>query len=530
MNSRTIPLLLTVVALAIAAGSAAAAISGSPDISVSLEEDTIAAGEETTLGVVLVNSGDIDRGSSQNPSLSNEVTTARALRVDIRDSNAPISITTGTRSLGTLSTGTPTTSSFDISVDEDAEPGTYQIPVELEYDYYNYISETTGTRSKSSVSRTRSVTVTVSDDATFSVTNVSSNTQVGSSGTVAITVENTGRTAANNSEITLVSQNGELTFGERSRSTRSVDSWAPGERQTFRYDISATEDAQAEPYPFNLSVAFDNPDGVRKQSTSTSVSISPDPEQTFSLSDVDSTLRVGDEGTIEATVTNNGPRAVSNIVVNWESDHSNLSPQETQIAVGSLEPGDSERVSFSVEATDSAQQTTKQFDFVASFRNTNGDREDSDTLEVQAPIRPDEDDFAVDSDNTSIGVGQSGNIELTVTNTRNVTMTDITAKVFTSSPISADDDEAIVDELAPGESETLTFSVSAEGSALEKAYPISLDFEYEEPDGDTKLSDTYRVGIDVTTPDNGGGSLPLTAIGGVALVLVLAVGGYMRFR
>ncbi|WP_262180295.1 COG1361 S-layer family protein [Haloarcula laminariae] len=527
MKKRSLAMLLVAAALVLAAGTATAVTRGSPDITATLQDDTVAAGEEGTLEVVLVNKGDLDIGDQQNPSLNSEVTTARGLTVDIEDGKAPISVTTGTRSLGSLPTGSPTTTSFDISVDENAEPGTYNVPVELSYDYYSQISD--GVRQQSSVTRTRTVTVTVSDDATFDVTNVDSNAQVGSSGTVAVTVENTGQTAANNSDVTLASQNGELTFGERTESTRSVDSWAPGESRTFRYDIAATDDAQVESYPFQLSVAFDNPDGVRKESATSSVSVTPDPEQTFSLSGVESSLRAGEEGTVAATVTNDGPRAVDNVVINWASDKSDLSPQETQVAVGDLAPGDSTDVSFTVDATDSAEAGTKQFDFVASYRNSEGDRAESDTLEAQAQVRPSQDEFSVDSANTTIGVGQSGNIQVTVTNTRNQTFSDITAKVFTSSPISADDDEAYIDELEPGESETITFSVSAEGSALQKGYPISLDFRYEEPDGDSSISDTYREEIKVTEPNDGGG-LPLLVIGGVVLVLVLAVGGYMRFR
>jgi len=529
MNLRTIPLLLTVAVLAIGAGTASAAVSGSPDIDVSLEDDTVDAGDETTLEVVLVNSGQLDFGSAQNPSLNSEVTTARGLTVDLRAGGSPISITTPQRSLGALADGTVQTVSFEISVDEDAAPGNYRIPVALDYDYYDYISETEGVRDEASVSRSDDVTLSVSDDATFDVTNVSSNAQVGSSGTVAVTAENTGQTAADNSEVTLTSQNSELTFGERSESTRSVESWAPGETRTFRYDISTAADAQTESYPFQFSVAFDNPDGIRKESSGTSVSITPDAEQTFSLSDVESSLRAGEEGTITATVTNDGPRSVDNVVVNWNSDKSNLSPQETQVAVGNLAAGASTDVTFTVDVTDSAQEGTKQFDFVASYRNTEGDREESDTLEAQAQVGASQDEFSVDAANTSIGVGQSGNIEVTVTNTRNQTLSEITAKVFASSPISADDDEAYIDALEPGESETIVFSVSAGGSALQKAYPVSIDFRYDEPDGDSSISDTYRVPIEVTDESSGGG-LPLTAIGGVALVLVLAVGGYMRFR
>ncbi|MFC6757223.1 COG1361 S-layer family protein [Halomicroarcula sp. GCM10025894] len=477
--------------------------------------------------MVLVNSGDLDLGDDQNPSLNSEVQTARGLTVDVRDGSAPISIKTGTRSLGSLGTGAPTTASFEVSVDENAEPGTYDVPVVLDYDYYSRISS--GVRQQKSVTRTRTVSVTVSDDATFDVTNVDSNAQVGSTGTVAVTVENTGQTAANDSDVTLASQSGDLTFGEGTESTRSVDSWAPGETRTFRYDVTASDDAQVDSYPFQLNVAFDDPDGVRKESTDTSVSITPDPEQEFSLSDVESTLSAGEEGTITATVTNDGPRDVDNAVIKWVSDKEHISPEETEIAVGDLDSGESTEVTFTADATDSAEAGSKQFDFVTSYRNTEDDRVESDTLEAQAQVSPDQDEFSLDSANTSVGIGQSGNIEITVTNTRNETLSDITAKLFASSPIDTDDDEAYIDALGPGESETITFSVSADGDALQKSYPVSLDFRYDDPDGDSSISDTYRVPIEVTDA-NGGGGLPLTAIGGVALVLVLAVGGYMRFR
>ena len=509
------------------AGTAAATVRGSPDISASLQDDTVVAGEETTLDVVLVNSGDLDLGSARNPALNSEVTTARGLTVDIRDGNAPISVSTGARSLGSLSTGTPITASFDISVDDDAEPGTYRVPVELEYDYYNLISERGGARSTGSSSPTRYVTVTVSDDASFDVTNVASDAQVGSSGTVTVTVKNTGQTAANNSEVTLASQNGELTFGERSESTRSVDFWAPGADRTFRYDISATEDAQAESYPFQLSVAFDNLDGIRKASTGTAVSITPDPEQTFSMSDIVSSLQIGSDGVLEVSVTNNGPRNADNVVLTWESDQRNLSPRETQVSVGDLAAGSSKRVSFNVDATDAAQPGRNQFDFTASFRGSGGDRERSDTLEIRAGIAPDSPEFELEATNMSIGAGQSDTIQVTVTNTRDVVLTDITAQLFADSPISTDDDEAFIPELGPGESETLTFSLSSDGSALEKSYPLSFDFEYTDSDGDTELSDTYNVAIDVTDSDDGS-SVPVGLIG--LLTLGGVIGGLVWYR
>ena len=529
MKSRTIPLTLAVSLLVIVSGTAVAAVQGSPSVSVSLNDDRVSAGEETTLDIVLANSGDVDSGSSTNPSLNSEVTTARGVTVAVESGDAPISVTTPEQSLGSLADGATTTVPFDISVDDDADPGTYRVPVEVEYDYYRLISETSGTRYEGSSERTRYVTLEVTDDATFEVLSVDSEARVDATGDVAVTVQNTGETAANSSSVTLESLNQELTVGGQTRSSRFVDAWEPGENRTFRYNVGASDDAEPEPYEFELTVAFDNPDGVRTNSTGNPIGIEPAPEQEFSLTPGSATLRAGEDGTIEATLTNEGPQTVSDAVVNWESDHSNLSPEETQYAVGSLEPGESTTVRFGVDASDSAREGPRQFSFSVDYRDSGGDQQESDSLDLQADVGAEQDEFAVESSNTTIAAGQTDTIDITITNTREVPLTDISAKLFADSPISAEDDEGFIAELGPGESETIAFSVSAGGDALEKSYPVSLDFQYEEPDGDTPVSDTYRVAIDVTTSGNGGG-LPLGIIGVVLLVVAVGAAGYLRFR
>ncbi|MBX0323810.1 sialidase [Halomicroarcula sp. F13] len=642
MRLRT-PLTLTVVALLLSAGTAAAAVTGSPDIDVTLADNTVSPGEETTLDVVLVNTGDLDTGSSRNPSLNSEVTTARGLTVGLGSRDAPISVRTSRQSIGSLVAGPPETVSFDVSIKDGAKPGTYRVPVYLSYKYTNFISETEGTRDQASVTTTEYVTVRVSDEATFDVTNVESAARVGSTGTVAVTVENTGDEAARDASVTLASRNQDLSVSGGTEGSRYVEVWESGEQRTFRYRVGAAGSAEPEPYEFGFSVAFDDADGVRTQSVGSSVGIALDPEQTFSVTDVDSdvpvgasgtyevtlrndgptrvefatvtlttqssdvsfgrsstatqfvgtwepgetrtvrvktnassdaerrvyalsakvgyqdpegdsgasddiplglqpqpeqqfglsnvtaSLQAGEDGRLEATLTNEGPRVANNVVLNWDSDHSNLSPQETQYAVGDLEPGESATVSFGVDASESADAGPRQFDFSTVYRDATGDRHEGDTMEVRADVAGSEDEFTIEAANTTVGAGGAATIELTVTNAEDVPLTDISAKLFADSPISVTDDEAYVDRLEPGASATLRFGISASGGAMEKDYPVSLDFQYEEPDGDTPVSDTYRVAVGVTS-QGGGGGLPLSTIGAVLLVSLLAIGGYVRFR
>jgi hypothetical protein len=80
--------------------------------------------------------------------------------------------------------------------------------------------------------------------------------------------------------------------------------------------------------------------------------------------------------------------------------------------------------------------------------------------------------------------------------------------------------------LDPGESKTVRFSIGASGGALAKNYPVSVDFQYDEPDGDTKLSDTYRLAVAVEETEESGP--PLVLVG--ALVLTVLVGGAILYR
>ncbi len=56
-------------------------MTGSPDFDATFVENTVTPGEETTLDVVLVNSGTIDSGSSTQGVQNSEVTTARGSMV-----------------------------------------------------------------------------------------------------------------------------------------------------------------------------------------------------------------------------------------------------------------------------------------------------------------------------------------------------------------------------------------------------------------------------------------------------------------
>ncbi|NIS31679.1 MAG: sialidase, partial [Actinobacteria bacterium] len=179
--------LFVVLLLVAAAGPAVAAVEGSPDLSVHLPDNRVVPGEETSLELFLLNEGEIRTGGSASDEA--RVTTARDVTVTVTAGDAPIDVKTATQPVGSVPEGLVGPIEFAVSVDGDAAPGTYEVPVELSYVYTSEIqSDDDHTTRSETIERT--VTLMVEDRARFSIIDASTTAYVGERGDVTLTVEN----------------------------------------------------------------------------------------------------------------------------------------------------------------------------------------------------------------------------------------------------------------------------------------------------------------------------------------------------
>jgi hypothetical protein len=320
-----------------------------------------------------------------------------------------------------------------------------------------------------------------------------------------------------------------------------VGSLPQGASAPVTFDVSVADDAEPGRYQLPLTANYrytsfiDVSDGdflVRSGSASLTVDIVVEPGVEFALSDVESDLEAGQDGEVMGTITNTGDEPATDIVVTYASEKQNIAPLEREIAIGHLEPGESAPFRVPLDVSENAEGGPKQFTFTTRYRDEDGDTRTGDELNIQQDVRPDTEAFDIDVASTTVPAGSSTTIEVTVTNNGTDVYEDISAKLFTDDPIGTTDDEAFVASLAPGESATITFGISAGGGALAKAYPVSMDFQYDAR-GDTLLSNTYRVPVTVADSD-GGSDLPASptviggAIAGVVVALLVVVALYRR--
>lgn len=479
----------------------------SPNFRTTVPEPELVPGSTQQLTILLENDA-VDPDESADLAGDVEVTV---------NGTGPVEVASGPRLVGDMADGAVREVTVRVDVAADAEAGRYRLPLEV-----SYVDD--GERETTTVF----AAVRVDERARFEVESVASEAPIGQRGTVTLNVTNVGSAPASAAAVTVTSGSPDVTFGRSASTTRFVGSWAPGETKTITVETTVAETAENRSYSLQATVQYDDTDGATRQSRPLRFGITPAPEQSFAIRDVESTLEVGEEGTLTGTVVNTGDRSVEGVVVQLVSTDPNVDPIETEVAVGSLAPGETATFTLDAAVSSAADAGDRLVQFRVRYRDAADDVAVSEPKDARVAVAAASDEFDVAPVSATFRAGEDGQLEVEITNTREVTLTDVSAKLFADAPLSSDDDEAFVAALAPGETATLTFGLAVDGSAIAKVYPVELDFRYDTPDGDTRISDTYQVPVSVT--DDGGGGLSLGLLGGVAVVVVIVAGFLVAYR
>ncbi|MFB6129504.1 MAG: COG1361 S-layer family protein [Salinigranum sp.] len=479
-------------------------IESQPRFEVVDSTSNVPVGGKGTVSVTMKNVGD--------ETASESVVALKSTSSDVAFGKAQ----SATQFVGTWKKGETRTLTYDVTVGPDAGTREYTVDATVNY------QDSDGIQGKS---RQLTFGLEPLPEQTFAVKNVSSALNVGQRGTLSGTITNTGTLTAHNAVVVFKSNNPTI---RATTPEYAVGTLRPNESTDFTFDVAVNASANAGPRQFSVLVQYRNANDDQLQSSPIDVRTRVKPQRPeFDLRDLKSSLRVGEQGTINGTVVNTGTTRVRNAVLLIKSNSQTLTPVETEYALGDLKPGGSTHFSFDADVSSSADAGPRQLTFLVQYRNTDNVQQRSSSIDVRTDVAKKSPEFDVQRLNSTVQAGGTNELRLKVTNTRQQTLTDISAKLYTEDPISSSDDQAYVSKLAPGESATIVFSVSASGSALEKTYPVKMDFQYDDAKGQTTISDTYQVPVSVTSSGKGGGVLPIVA---VAALVVLGGGLYVYRR
>jgi hypothetical protein len=303
---------------------------------------------------------------------------------------------------------------------------------------------------------------------------------------------------------------------------------APDQRRTFEFEVSAPNGSADQTYPLELETIYEDGDGRTATSTSRFAAVSPLPAQRFRLESSSSTLTVGEAGRLTGRLTNTGNDSVDNAVIVVAGDYPQLDLRQRRTVVGTLAATESAEFSVPIQVDEDAEPGPRQFSVRVEHRGSDDTVVDSPTMDARATVDPESPAFRVEPVDATVAAGDTGHLNLSVTNTATGPATDLTPRLFLSGPLSSPDTEAYIEELGAGESTTLSIPLAASGGAAAKAYPTSLIIKYDDPADVRRSSDTFRQGVEVVAPeDDTGGSGVLPVIGAV---VAIAIVGYVLYR
>jgi hypothetical protein len=498
-------------------------IGGSPALQLFASQRTVPSGAESTVTLDILNTGEMVFGNQLDP----RITTARGLTLEVDDSDVPIEFDDGRTVVGDVSTAaSPVQVPLDVTVPDDVPDGEYEVEVTADYRYtfeiipeFNDHKDRTGTE-------TFDVTIVVDDGARFAIVETETDAQVGGGGDVTATLRNVGDERARDAIVTGTTTGSGAVIGDGSADA-FVGDWAPGENRTVTFDSTIAPSFGSGAYALVTSVDYRDPDGIGATSPTSRAGVVPVPEQSFSLDGVDGTLEVGYSGTVSGTLTNEGPLAVDDAVLIADPQSDRVTVGERRYALPVVPAGESVEFSFDADVSGSAAPGPRQFRFTTEY--TNGDATISVDETRRIEVAPRQPEFALTADNVTVPAGETRQIAFEITNQRPETLSSINAGLYADSPLSAPNDEAFVDELAPGESTEITFEVAAASGASVETHPIELDFRYDDERGNDRISDVTQYPVSVTEPTDDGG-LPLVPLGVGLLLVVAGVGAFILYR
>jgi hypothetical protein len=527
MSRRLVAAALTVALVVplLAPVPAAGAAVGEPDLDVALAERSVGVGESATLSLTVANGGDLDRAST-NPASTQRVTTARSVRVTAIAGSAPLAVETGPHLLGSLPQGAATQLPFRVTVDEDAKPGTYRLPVRVEYTYDGFVSDTTGTVDGETETLRTHVTVEVTERSAFRVVSIESDVRAGERGDLRVTVENTGTETAREATVGLTSLDGGLLFAPRgvANASRYAGTWSPGERKTLTYRVLATDEEQ-ENYTVQAQVAYVNPDDDHRVSRSLAVGVTPTPPPAFALENVQTELRVDERGSLSGTVVNTGSSPVRDAVVVLEPPGEAFRPRTVERPVGTLGPGERTDFSFEVDVTGAATAGAEQFDLRVVYATGDGGEASSDPFSVRGTVAEEREPFEVEPVNATFEPDSEGNrFVVRVTNVGDRSRSDVVVAISPRPPFSSVSPAAYVGTLDAGESERVAFSLSVDEDAVESNSPLAVNVTSDLPDQKNVRDGPYLVPVAVREETGAAGDTSVLLAGAVVALLIIGAG------
>jgi hypothetical protein len=365
-------------------------MAGSPELSAYISgSNEVSPGETVQLKVVIENKGVnefkfIQSGIIERDDLPN---TAKFLTVSIDQGTAPVVIKSDAQMLGDLKGSSIASAVFTAKIQPDAGSGTYNLPLTLKYSYLES-AEQYGTDTIQYYYKEKNETVnlpiTIRPEVKIDVlSQTAEHLNAGTEGYITIEVKNIGHENGKNA-ILKIARN-DMSPILPATGSMYIGDFAVGQVVSSRFRVSVSSDAEAQTYPLDVLVNYENSEGDQVTSDIETIGLMVGKKIDFNITSAPNTIYPGQKKVMTVQYTNTGGATAYNAQARISAVDPFTSNDDTAF-LGTLAPGEMREAIFEVSADKSATIKDYALDSEIRYRDALDNSLISDPMKVQIVV------------------------------------------------------------------------------------------------------------------------------------------------
>jgi hypothetical protein len=365
-------------------------MAGSPELSAYISgSNEVSPGDTVQLKVVIENKGVnefkfIQSGIIERDDLPN---TAKFLTVSIAQGDAPVVIKSDPQMLGDLKGSSIASSVFTTKIQPDAASGMYNLPLTLKYSYLaeaeQYGTDTIQYYYKEK-NETINLPIKIKPELKISVLSTTAeHLNAGTEGYITLEVKNVGHESGKNAILKIVRN--DLSPILPTTGSMYVGDFPVNQVVSSRFKVSVSSDAEAQTYPLDVLVNYENSEGDQVTSDVETIGLQVGKKIDFDITSAPDKISPGQKKVITVQYTNTGGATAYNVQARISAVDPFTSNDDTAF-LGTIAPNETREAAFEIAVDKSATIKEYALDSEVRYRDALDNSLISDPMKVRITV------------------------------------------------------------------------------------------------------------------------------------------------
>jgi hypothetical protein len=367
-------------------------MAGSPDLSAALAgANEFSPGAMVTLTINIQNSGlnEMKFVQSSIVNRDDQPNTAKLVNAALSPGGSPLIVKSDPQMIGDILGGATVPVQFTVKVPPDAPAGEYQIPLDVRYTYL-FDAEQYGTDSINyrykTTNETLLIPVMIKPVVSLEVRDaVPEHLNAGTEGYLNLKVRNSGYEEGKSSVVKIVRNGNSLIIPVDG--SAYVGNFTPGGVVEVRFKVSVAGEAEAQSYPLDVMVVYENHEGETVSSDPVTIGVPVGGKIDFAVVQAVQSISPGSKKVLSITFRNTGDAVAHSAQARMSAVDPFTSSDDTAF-LGDLNPGDEATARFDVSVDKAATLKDYGLDTEVRYRDSLENSRISDTMKVRVSVVP----------------------------------------------------------------------------------------------------------------------------------------------